>query len=182
MNKVVVFLANGCEEVEALTPIDVLRRSGVEVIGVSISDSLAVRGAHNINIVADKLFEDVDFDTVNMVVLPGGLGGRNNLMEHKGVVEVCKNFNADNKYVASICASPSVLGENGILNGRKAICYPGFEPQLRGAEIINKNVVADNNIITSKGPATALEFSLKLAEVLVGGKMADEVAKGMLFS
>lgn len=181
MNKVVVFLANGCEEVEALTPVDVLRRAGVDVISVSISNSLTVKGAHNISMVSDFLFEDVNFDDVDMVVLPGGLGGRDNLMAHKGVVDVCKKFNAERKFVTSICASPSVLGENGILQGRKAICYPGFEPQLKGAEVVNKNVVTDNNIITSKGPATALEFALKLAEVLVGKDKADEVAKGMLF-
>ncbi len=181
MNKVVIFLANGCEEVEALTPVDVLRRAGVDVVTVSISDSLTVVGGHNISIAADLLFEDVNFDDVNMVVLPGGLGGRNNLMAHSGVVDVCKQFNEEGKFVTSICASPSVLGENGILMGRKAICYPGFELQLKGAEIINENVVKDNNIITSKGPATALEFSLKLAEVLVGRNKAEEVAKGMLY-
>ncbi len=181
MNKVVVFLADGCEEIEALTPIDVLRRANVNVVGVSISDTLIVKGGHNIVIMADKLFNEVDFDKVDMVVLPGGLGGRDNLMAHKGVVDICKKLNSKGKFVTSICASPSVLGENNILKGRKAICYPGFESQLKGAEIVTENVVEDENIITSRGPATALEFSLKLAEVLVGREAAENVAKGMLY-
>lgn len=181
MNKVIVFLANGCEEVEALTPIDVLRRAGVEVLGVSITDDKVVTGAHNIKIVADDIFENVDFTDVNMVVLPGGLVGRDNLMAHKGVVDICEKFNSEGKYVTSICASPSVLGENGILEGKKAICYPGFEGQLKGAEIVNENVVCDSNIITSRGPATAMEFALKLAEAITDKATADAVAEGMLF-
>lgn len=181
MNKVVVFLANGCEEVEALAPIDVLRRSDVDVTSVSISDSLEITGGHNIKIMADCFFEDINFDEVNMVVLPGGLGSRDNLMAHKGVTDICKKFAKEGKYVTSICASPSVLGENGILEGKKAICYPGFESQLKGAEIINENVVVDGNIITSKGPGTALDFALKLAEVTAGKEKAIEVAKGMQY-
>lgn len=181
MSKVVVFLADGCEEVEALTPIDVLRRAGIEVMGVSISGNKIVNGGHNIDIVADELFENIDFTHVNMVVLPGGLGGRDNLMAHRGVVEICRVFNSIGKYVAAICASPSVLGENEILQGKKAISYPGFESQLKGAEIVNENVVTDSNIITSKGPATALEFSLKIVETLAGKETADKVAKGMLY-
>lgn len=182
MNKVVVFLANGCEEIEALTPIDVLRRGGVEVIGVSISDSLTVKGAHGIDFMADEIFENIDFEDINMVVLPGGLGGRNNLMAHSGVVDICKSFNEKGKYVTSICASPSVLGENDILQGKKAICYPGFEKQLKGAEVTDENVVKDGNIITSKGPATAMEFALKLLEAIKDSKTAEEVAGGLLFS
>lgn len=182
MNKVVVFLANGCEEVEALTPIDTLRRGGADVIGVSITNTKVVNGAHGIDFMADELFENVNFDKVDMVVLPGGLGGRNNLMAHSGVLEVCKKLNNEGKYVTSICASPSVLGENGILKGKKAICYPGFEASLKGAEVIDENVVVDGNIITSKGPATALEFSLKLLETLTSKENADSVAKGMLYN
>jgi DJ-1 family protein len=182
MNKVVVFLANGCEEVEALTPIDVLRRGGVDVIGVSITDTKIVNGGHSISFMADEIFENVDFDTVNMVVLPGGLVGRNNLMAHKGVVDICKKFNEQGKYVTSICASPSVLGENGVLNNKNAICYPGFEDQLKGANIVDENVVEDGNIITSKGPGTAMEFSLKLLEVISGKEISEKVAEGMLYN
>ena len=111
---VVVFLANGCEEVEALTQIDVLRRGGVDVKGVSITADKAVTGAHGIEFMADCTIYDIDFDTVDMVVLPGGLEGRNNLMNSREVVAVCKKFNETGKLVAAICASPSVLGENGV--------------------------------------------------------------------
>lgn len=181
MNKVVVFLANGCEEVEALTCIDILRRGRVDVIGVSISNSLIVNGSHGIDFMADDVFENVDFDNVSMLVLPGGLVGRNNLMAHSGVVNECKKFNEKGKYVTSICASPSVLGENGILQGKRATCYPGFESQLKGAEVVtDENVVVCDNIVTSRGPATAIEFALKLLEIVKDGKIADDVAKGML--
>lgn len=182
MNKVVVFLADGCEEVEALTPIDVLRRGGVNVVGVSISNGKMIKGSHGINFMADEVFENIDFNDVDMVVLPGGLGGRNNLMAHSGVVDVCKKFNDEGKFVTSICASPSVLGENGILNGKKAICYPGFESQLKGAIVTDEDVVEDGNIITSKGPGTALAFSLKLLKTIAGKEVSDKVAQGMLYN
>ncbi len=177
---VIVFLANGCEEIEALSVIDTLRRGNVEVKGVSISDSLTVNGAHGIDFMADCLFQDVNFDKAEMVVLPGGLGGRNNLMADKNVVTVCKKFNELGKYVAAICASPSVLGENGILQGRKATCYPGFEEQCRGAEISDEKVVKDGNIITSKGPGTAFLFAVELLRALKGDEAADSVAQGLI--
>lgn len=179
---VIVFLANGCEEIEALSVIDTLRRGNVEVKGVSISDSLTVKGAHGIDFMADCLFQEVNFDKVEMVVLPGGLGGRDNLMADKNVVTVCKKFNELGKYVAAICASPSVLGENGILIGRKATCYPGFEEQCRGAEILDDKVVTDGNIITSKGPGTAFLFAVELLRTLNGNDTADSVARGLILS
>lgn len=179
---VVVFLADGCEEVEALTQIDVLRRGGVDVKGVSIKADKEVKGAHGIDFFADCTIYDIDFDSVEMVVLPGGLVGRNNLMNSREVVTVCKKFNEMGKLVAAICASPSVLGENGILEGKKAVCYPGFEEQCRGAETVKgKNVVKDGNIITSRGPATAMEFGIELLRAIAGDKTAEEVAEGLLF-
>lgn len=179
---VIVFLADGCEEIEALSVIDTLRRGNVEVKGVSISDSLVVKGAHGIDFMADCLFQEINFDRAEMVVLPGGLGGRNNLMADKNVVTVCKKFNELGKYVTAICASPSVLGENGILQGRKATCYPGFEEQCRGAEILGDRVVKDGNIITSKGPGTAFEFAVELLRALKGDEAAENVAQGLLLS
>lgn len=178
---IVVFLANGCEEVEALTQIDVLRRGGIETMGVSITADKVINGAHNIDFMADCTIFDIDFDKVDMVVLPGGLVGRNNLMASKEVVTVCKKFNELGKYVAAICASPSVLGENGILQGRKVVCYPGFENQCHGAEIIlGENVVKDGNIITSRGPATAMEFAIEIIRVISGDDIAEKTAAGLL--
>ncbi len=178
---VVVFLANGCEEVEALTQIDVLRRAGIDAKGVSITTDKIVKGAHNIDFMADCTIYDIDFDVVDMVVLPGGLVGRNNLMASKETVTVCKKFNELGKFVAAICASPGVLGENGILKGKKAVCYPGFEEQCRGAEIGSSNVVRDGNIITSKGPATAMEFGIELVRAIAGDEAAEKTAQGLLF-
>lgn len=177
---VVVFLANGCEEVEALTQIDVLRRAGVDVVGAAITPSKKIVGGHNITFEADCTIYDIDFDKVDMVVLPGGLVGRNNLMASKEVVTVCKKFNELGKYVAAICASPSVLGENNILQGKTATCYPGFEAQCHGAEIKQDNVVVDGNIITSRGPATAMEFGVELVRILLGDDISNNVAKGLL--
>lgn len=178
---VVVFLANGCEEIEALTQIDVLRRADIEVMGVSITTEKIIKGAHGIDFIADCTLYDVDFDKVDMVVLPGGLAGRNNLMNCKEAVTVCKKFNEVGKMVAAICASPSVLGENGILEGRSATCYPGFENQCYGAIMSDDNVVRDGNIITSRGPATAMEFAVELVRAIAGDAVAEKTAQGLLF-
>lgn len=177
---VVVFLANGCEEIEALTQIDVLRRAGIEVMGVSITTEKIIKGAHGIDFIADCTLYDIDFDKVDMVVLPGGLVGRNNLMNCKEAVTVCKKFNEIGKMVAAICASPSVLGENGILAGRNVTCYPGFENQCHGANMSEDSVVRDGNIITSRGPATAMEFAVELVRAIAGDDAAENTAQGLL--
>lgn len=177
---VIVFLANGCEEVEALTQIDVLRRAGIDAKGVSITTEKLIKGAHGIDFMADCTLYDIDFDMVDMLVLPGGLGGRNNLMDSKETVTVCKKFNELGKFVTAICASPSVLGENGILEGRRATCYPGFENQCHGAELSGENVVRDGNIITSRGPATAMEFAIELVRAVAGNEAAEKTAQGLL--
>ena len=173
MGKVVVFLADGCEEIEALTVIDILRRGNVDVIGASINDTLGINGAHNIDFKANVTFNDINFDDVDMIVLPGGYEGRNNLLAHDGVCKVCQDF--------AICAAPSILGENRILEGKRATCYPGFENQLKGANYTDKALVIDGNIITSKGPATAMLFSIALLEVMTNTQTAAKVAQGLLF-
>ena len=177
---VVVFMANGCEEIEALTQVDVLRRAGIEAKSVSITTEKLIKGAHGIDFMADCTIFDIDFDKVEMVVLPGGLVGRNNLMNSKEVVTVCKKFNELGKFVTAICASPSVLGENNILQGKKATCYPGFEEQCHGAEISNAVIVKDGNIITSRGPATAMDFAIELVKAIAGDSVAEKTAQGLL--
>ena len=181
MGKVVVFLADGCEEIEALTVIDILRRGNVDVIGASINDTLGINGAHNIDFKANVTFNDINFDDVDMIVLPGGYEGRNNLLAHDGVCKVCQDFMKKNKYIAAICAAPSILGENRILEGKRATCYPGFENQLKGANYTDKALVIDGNIITSKGPATAMLFSIAQLEVMTNTQTAAKVAQGLLF-
>lgn len=181
MSKAVIFLADGCEEVEALTIVDILRRGGVEILGVAIGGQLDIRGSHNIVFKADKLIDDVDFDEYDMVILPGGMGGRNNLLASEAVLNILDRYNSSHKLIAAICAAPTILGRLGILKGKNAVCYPGLEAELTGAELCDANVVIDDNIITSKGPATAMEFSLRLLDVLADKATADSVAEGLLF-
>lgn len=181
MKKIAVFLANGLEEIEGLTVVDILRRAGVEVITVSISGEKQITGAHNIIIFADKIFEEVEFDGLDGVVLPGGMPGTTNLMEHSGVNEVMKRFAAEKKLVAAICAAPSVLGQAGLLNGKRATCYPGFEEQLIGAEVCTEAVVEDGNIITSRGMGTAIPFALALTAYLLGQDVADTIKESIMY-
>jgi 4-methyl-5(b-hydroxyethyl)-thiazole monophosphate biosynthesis len=181
MNKTVVFLADGCEEVEALTIIDVLRRGEVNAVGVSLMGRKEVHGAHNIVLTADELFDEVNFNNVKMIVCPGGLGGTNNIKTHNGVKKIAERFiNDESRFVAAICAAPSALGKFGVLEGRKATCYPGFEGELTGAKFSSDEVVKDGNLITSKGPATAMAFSLELLKNLTDEETAEAVARGML--
>lgn len=180
MDKVIVFLADGFEEIEALTVVDVLRRGGVDVSTVSIMERLNVMGAHNIEVNADMLFDMAQNSSADMLVLPGGGVGTQNLKEHDGVNRLCARFAEDGKYVTAICAAPSVLGVRGLLKGKCAVCYPGFEPQLEGAEIGSDKVVADGKFVTSKGPGTAADFALALLAIIKGQSAADKVRAGML--
>lgn len=181
MSKAAIFLAEGFEEVEALTVVDVLRRGGVEASMVSVSGNIVVNGAHNIKVNADKLFARKTYDDVDMLILPGGGLGTKNLTEHKQLNGELFKANSDGRYIAAICAAPSVLGLAGFLDGFTAVCYPGFEVHLVGAKIGKTNVVKDRNIITSKGPGTAAEFAIVLLEILEGAGKAEEVRKAMLY-
>lgn len=179
--KVLLFLADGFEEIEAITPIDVLRRAEIEVQTVSISDSLDVKGAHDIVIKADVLFEHADFKNASMLVLPGGMPGTTNLNKHAELKVQLAEFAEDRKNIAAICAAPSVLGGLGILKGRRVTCYPGWEEKLKGAYTSDHKVECDENIITGKGAGTALNFALALVEKLKSRKLAEEVAGKMVF-
>lgn len=180
MKRVNIYLAEGFEEIEAITVVDVLRRASIDARLVSITGKKAVKGAHGVVIEADELFEDADNMGADMLVLPGGMPGTKHLDEHKGLREVISDFAAKNKYIAAICAAPSVLGGMGLLNGRKAVCYPGFECTLKGAVIGVDIVSQEANFITSKGPGTAIYFALRLVEVLADKKTADELREGMI--
>jgi 4-methyl-5(b-hydroxyethyl)-thiazole monophosphate biosynthesis len=179
MKKVIVFLAEGFEEIEAISIIDILRRAEITVTSVSVSKNKKVKGAHNIHIEADKLFDEVDFSNYDMLVLPGGMPGAKNLNEHEGVKEQLKAF-AQDKLIGAICAAPMVLGSMGLLKGKRATCYPGFEPELIEATVTNEPVTVDGNIITGKGPAYAIQFSLQLVETLAGKAAHDEVSNALL--
>jgi 4-methyl-5(b-hydroxyethyl)-thiazole monophosphate biosynthesis len=132
MKKIFIHFADGFEEIEAITPVDVLRRAGCDVITISITGKKDVHGAHGITVMADKVFDDVNYAQADMIVLPGGQPGSNNLNKHEELKKQIKAFHEQGKFVAAICAAPLVLGSMGILKGRKATCFPGVEPQLLG--------------------------------------------------
>ena len=182
MEKIVVFLANGFEEIEAIAPIDILRRAELDVVTVSISDSKTVTGAHGIKVEADQLFTETTFGENDYYVLPGGYDGMLNLSAHQGVNELLKKQHSEGKKLAAICASPSVLGKLGILEGKEAICYPGFEGKLTGAVISKKSVVEDGNVITGKGPGVAVQFALKIVESLKGKETASQVSDSLMLN
>lgn len=181
MKKVAVLLANGFEEIEALTAVDLLRRARVYVDTVSITDDYMVHGSHGINVQTEDLFDEVDFNEFDMVVLPGGLPGTTYLNDHAGVQKVVKSFAESGKYVGAICAAPSILGGLGLLNGKHAISYPSFEDKLTGAIVTRNAVVQDGNIITSRGMGTSIDFALKLVEVMAGAEKASEIGDSILY-
>ena len=181
---VYVHLATGFEEIEALTIVDVLRRGGVNAKMVSVTGDKMVTGTHEIPVYADLLFEEADYDSCDMIVLPGGMPGAANLGAHNGLTDQIKAFakaGDAGKKVAAICAAPLVLADCGILKGLDATIYPGMERQLLDANPNGANVTISGNIITGKGPALAMEFALALVEVLKGAEERKQVAEGLLF-
>ena len=182
MAKVYVFLADGFEEVEALIPIDVLRRGGVEVITVSTTEFPLVESAHGVNIEADIQFEQSDYQDADLLMLPGGMPGASNLYDHEGVCKVVCAQAAAGKKVAAICAAPAVvLAPLGLLEGKKATCYPGFEKVLEGATYTGDLVTVDGNITTAEGPAAAFPYAYELLSQLVDKATSDQIAEGMRF-
>ena len=177
---VYVLLAEGFEEVEALTPVDLLRRAGVEVRLVGVTGA-TVRGARGISVVNDLSMDEVDLAKADMLVLPGGMPGTTNLDEHPGVKRVVEDYVTSGKYVAAICAAPSILGGMGLLKGKRAACYPSVEDKLSGAVISRLPVVQDGNIITSRGMGTAIDFALKLTEILFDREKAEELAASIIY-
>jgi len=180
MKKVFIFLAEGFEETEAVATIDIMLRGGIDVKSVSITGNSLVKGAHGISVNADVLFENTDISTGDMLVLPGGMPGASNLNSHEGVKNALKIFVAEGKKIAAICAAPLVLGGLGLLKGKKATAYPGFESTLTGATFVNAPVVIDGNIITGRGPGFVFQFGLAIVEELLGKAKAEEVAAGLL--
>ena len=184
MAKVYVFLADGFEDVEALIPVDVLRRGGVEVVTVSTTEFPLVESAHGVNIEADIQFEQGDYSDADLLMLPGGMPGASNLFAHEGVREALKVQFAAGKKIAAICASPAVvLAPLGILDGKQATCYPGFEQALDqgGAKYTGDLVTIDGNITTGEGPAAAFPYAYELLTQLVDQLTSAQIAEGMRF-
>lgn len=172
-----IFLADGFEETEYVATADVLLRSGVNVTTVSVCD-LEVTGAHGITIKADSLIDDTDFSDGEMFVLPGGMPGTNNLQNCEALIKILKDAYHNNRYIGAICAAPKILGELGFLNGKDAVCYPGFEKYLTGANVKNDGVVISGNIVTANAMGNAINFGLALISVL--GKDHEKVKKEIL--
>lgn len=181
MSRVYVFLADGFEEIEGLTVVDLLRRAGIETEMVSIMGRKNVQGSHGIEIMADGLFEAHDYRDAQMLVLPGGMPGTKHLGAHEGLRGLLEEHYQKGTMLAAICAAPSVLGNLGFLKDKMAVCYPGFEDQLLGAKVCQENVAVDGNVITSRGMGTAIDFSLKLVEKLKDLKTAEGLAEGIIY-
>lgn len=175
-----VFLANGFEEIEAMAPIDCLRRAGKQVVTVGIGGKV-INGTHNIPVTADIAEEEVVFDkNIEMIVLPGGMPGTLNLGQSETVQKALQFCAEQDKWIAAICAAPSVLGRAGLLKGKKATVYPGFEREMGGAKLSHDTVCTDGKIVTAKGAGVALDFGLKLVECLLGKEVRKSLAEKMI--
>ena len=175
---VYVFLAEGFEEVEALAPVDILRRAGLSVQTVGIGGRTVV-GAHGITVEADVAEDDLSFADVQAIVLPGGMPGTKNLDASQTVDKALSLAVEKNWVIAAICAAPSVLGHRGLLKGIRATCFPGFEKELAGAILTNEAVVTDGRIVTARGAGVALEFGFRLVDLLVSPEKAASLREGM---
>ena len=173
------FLADGFEEVEAIAPVDMLRRAGVEVKTVGVTGDV-ISGSHGIKVTPDIDIKDIVLDDeLEAVILPGGLPGATNLEESADVQKAIDFADANGKYICAICAAPQILGHKGLVKGKEAIAYPGFECELEGAIISEDYVVLDGNIITAKGAGVATEFGLKIVSVLKDAELADKIGKAI---
>lgn len=180
--KPMIFLAEGFEESEALLPLDILRRGGLDAITVSVTSDRIVKSSHGVQVVADALISEISAEDVQMIILPGGLPGATNLDECQYLDKMIMDFASKGKSLAAICAAPMVYGKRGLLKGKKATCYPGFDKYLDGAEYTGALVECVDNFILGKGPAAAAEFGFAILEKLAGREKANEVRKGMLYA
>lgn len=181
MSRIGIFMADGCEEIEGLAVVDIVRRAKMDITMISINGKKEVTGAHNVVFLADALASEVNFEEFDAIVLPGGGPGTRNLAADATVNQVIKKFAAEGKLVCAICAAPSVLGAAGILQGKKATCYPGFEDKLTGALVSEEAVVTDGNIITGRGMGTAIPFGLEIVRYLQGEEAAETIRSGIVY-
>lgn len=182
MKKVGVFFGTGYEEIEALTVVDLLRRVEIETICVAIDNEKQVMGAHNINVDMDAGIDEIDFDSLDMIVCPGGMPGTNNLEACKKLTEQIKEFYDAGKLIGAICAAPMIFGHMGLLKDREACIYPGMEEELLGAKVVFDDVAQSEHVITSRGMGTAIAFGLKIIENLLNKETADELGKKIVYN
>ncbi len=181
MKRIAIFFAEGYEEIEGLTVVDICRRCGLAIDMVSITEQKQVKGSHGILVEMDKTWSQADFGEYDMLVLPGGGDGTKNLEACQALMEQVDAFYASGKYVAAICAAPSILGHRGILKGRRACSYPGFESHLAGALVTKGPVEVDGNVITSRGMGTSIPFALAIAGVFCGRQKAEQMAEAIVY-
>ena len=202
MSHIAVFLAEGFEEIEALTVVDVCRRAGIETDMVSVTESLGVTGGHNIKVYADMCYGDVDFEKLDMLVFPGGLNGTKGLEAHESLMGRLDEFYKKGKYAVGRCCAvyfrkngrpaanqlekindaPSIFGHRGILRGRNACCYPSFEPHLDGAKVTEGPVEVSDHVVTSRGMGTAIDFGLKIVGIFEGEDAAEALAAQIVYA
>ena len=175
---VYVFLANGFEEVEALVQVDMLRRCELDVKTVGIGGQV-IRGSHGITVACDIEPEEMSYKGLQAIVLPGGMPGTLNLEQSEDVQNMVRHCASEGILIGAICAAPSILGHMGLLQNKKAVCFPGFEEELTGAQVLDVPVVRDGNIITSKGAGTAFQFSFALAEAICSPAQAEHLKAGV---
>ena len=181
MKKVCVLLADGFEEIEGLTVVDIMRRAKIDVETISITGQKQINGAHKIIVEADRLFEETDFSDGDMLVLPGGMPGTLNLAGNETLAALIRSYDDQGKKLAAICAAPSILGVMGILKDKNAVCFPGFEEKLAGANVLDVPAVTDKNVTTGRGMGAATDFALELIRVLQGEDKAKEMAEKIVF-
>lgn len=181
METIGVFFADGFEEIEALTVVDILRRAGENVEMISVGDALESKGSHGITVQMDKMLADADFGGMKMIILPGGGQGTIGLEACGPLMEKLDSFYKEGKYIAAICAAPSILGHRGFLKGRKATSYPGFEDQLDGAIVTQGDVEADGTIITGRGMGCSIPFALEILTHLQNKETADKMAETICY-
>ena len=181
MKKTAILFANGYEEVEALTVVDLLRRAKIGCEILSVADSGQVTGSHGISIGADRNFSGTDFSQYDGVILPGGMPGTTNLAADERVLALLRSFAAAGKLTAAICAAPTVLAKAGLLDGKKAVCYPGMEEQLTGAKVSFDPVAVDSTVITSRGLGTAIPFALSIVQYFEGRERAEALASSVVY-
>ncbi|MBQ7956325.1 MAG: DJ-1/PfpI family protein [Lachnospiraceae bacterium] len=181
MSKIAVFFATGYEEIEALTVVDLCRRAKIETEMISVTGEDSVTGSHGIAVTMDKQFEEVDFDSLDMIVLPGGMPGTKNLEAHQGLMEQLDRFYKEGRGVAAICAAPSIFGHRGYLKGRNACAYPGFESHLENAKVSENSVEVSEHVITGRGMGCAIDFGLAIVERFCGKEAAQDLAKGIIY-
>lgn len=182
MKKLLAFLANGTEEIEALTVVDYCRRAEIEVDLVSINDGKKAIGAHKIFMGADKILDEIEEGHYDAFYIPGGMPGAANIRANKKAIEILKIANKNNKLIAALCASPLVLEEAKLLDGKNYTCYPGIEKSIKGGNYIDENIVVDGNLITGKGPALAAEMAFNIIERLQGEEVAQKIRRDTLYN